>query len=112
FPLLWDAPRHDYVQWTAFSGNAGPGAIGRNAGEVIGVFGRVEVQHHETEAEARRGYRSSVEAGALVDMEESLRWLKSPSWPETILPPIDRARAARGAELYRTACVSCHALLD
>ena len=44
YPLLWDAPRHDYVQWAGFSPNAGPGALGRNSGEVIGVFGRVDVE--------------------------------------------------------------------
>ena len=27
FPLLWDAPRHDYVQWTGFAPNAGAGSL-------------------------------------------------------------------------------------
>lgn len=27
FPLVWDAPRHDYVQWAGFSPNAGAGAL-------------------------------------------------------------------------------------
>ena len=30
FPLLWDAPRHDYVQWIGFAGNSGAGSLGRN----------------------------------------------------------------------------------
>jgi hypothetical protein len=112
FPLLWDAPRHDYVQWTGFSPNAGAGSLGRNTGEVVGVFGRVEVKHYETEQEARKGYPSTVEANELVAMEESLRGLKSPRWPEQVLPPIDRTLAARGERLYQAHCVSCHALID
>jgi hypothetical protein len=112
FPLLWDAPRHDYVQWTGFSPNAGAGALGRNTGEVVGVFGRVEVKHYETEQEAKKGYPSTVEANELVSMEEALRGLKSPQWPEKVLPPIDRSLTARGESLYQAHCVSCHAIID
>lgn len=112
FPLLWDAPRHDYVQWIGFSPNSGAGSVGRNAGEVIGVYGQIEVKHYETEKEARKGYRSSIEANELVAMEETLRNLKSPQWPEQLLPPIDRTLARRGESLYQTNCASCHALLD
>ncbi|HWO23231.1 MAG TPA: cytochrome c [Kofleriaceae bacterium] len=112
FPFLWDAPRHDYVQWTGFSSNADAGSVGRNAGEVIGAFGRVEVKHYETEEAAKQGYRSSIAAGEMVAMEEALRRLESPQWPEAILPPIDRKLAARGAALYQAHCQSCHAAID
>jgi hypothetical protein len=112
FPLLWDAPRHDYVQWTGFSPNAGAGSLGRNTGEVVGVFGQVEVKHYETEEEAKKGYLSTVQSHELVAMEESLRGLKSPQWPENILPPIDRKLAARGEQLYQAHCVSCHATIN
>ena len=112
YPLLWDAPRHDYVQWTAFSPNSGAGSLGRNAGEVVGAFGQVEVKKYTTEDEAKKGYPSTIEADGLVSMEETLRGLKSPRWPEDILPPIDRARASRGETLYQSNCASCHALLD
>lgn len=112
FPLLWDAPRHDYVQWTGFAANTGAGSVGRNAGEVVGVFGQVEVQHYETEEAAKRGYKSTIEGHALVAMEESLRRLQSPVWPEEVLPAIDRALAARGEGLYTQHCASCHARID
>lgn len=112
FPILWDAPRHDYVQWTGFSPNAGAGAVGRNAGEVVGTFGQVQVKHYETKEEAKKGYPSTVQGMELVRMEESLRKLESPLWPEKILPPIDRALASRGETLYQAQCQSCHALID
>jgi hypothetical protein len=112
FPLLWDAPRHDYVQWTGFSANAGAGSLGRNSGEVVGVFGQVEVKHYETAEEAKKGYPSTVQAHELVAMEETLRGLKSPQWPEKILPSIDRKLAARGEQLYQAHCVSCHAAIN
>ena len=112
FPHLWDAPRHDYVQWPGFSPNAGAGSVGRNAGEVVGTFGQVQVKHYETKEEAKRGYPSSVQGMALVRMEETLRKLRSPLWPETILPPIDLALASRGETLYNSQCLSCHARID
>ena len=112
FPILWDAPRHDYVQWTGFSANAGAGSVGRNAGEVIGVFGQVQVKHYETKEEAKKGYPSTVQGLDLVRMEESLRKLESPLWPEKILPPIDRALASRGETFYKAQCQECHAPID
>lgn len=55
YPCLWDTPQHDFVQWNGAAENttniaAIPlfgtkyvGALGRNAGEVMGVFGTVQV---------------------------------------------------------------------
>jgi mono/diheme cytochrome c family protein len=112
FPLLWDAPRHDFVQWTGFAPNADVGSLGRNAGEVIGVFGQVHVERYATPEAARRGYSSTINGHALVSMENTLYGLRSPTWPEGVLPPIDRALATRGRALYQTHCASCHAHID
>ena len=112
FPLLWDAPRHDFVQWTGFAANADVGSLGRNAGEVVGVFGQVHVERHMTPEAARRGYASTINAHAIVSMENTLYGLRSPAWPERVLPPIDRGLAARGRGLYQAHCASCHAVID
>ena len=112
YPLLWDAPRHDYLQWTGFSDNAGPGSLGRNVGEVVGVYGDIQVTGLRSERDNKAGFHSSIEAHNLVDMEETMWKLQSPVWPEDVLPAIDTARAERGAALYAQECASCHALLD
>lgn len=112
FPVLWDAARHDYVQWVGFAPNAGAGGLGRNAGEVIGVFGHVEVVPYASKKEAKKGYESTVDAHGLVSMEAALYDLESPRWPEGVLGPIDTNLAARGAQLYQASCASCHAVLD
>ena len=39
YPFLWDISHSDYLQWNGLAPNAGPGPLGRNTGEVIGVFG-------------------------------------------------------------------------
>jgi hypothetical protein len=111
-PFLWDTPRHDYVQWAGFGSNASIGSLARNAGEVIGVFAQVEVSGATTELERLRPYPSTIAAHNLVDMEGQLWNLQSPVWPEDLLPPIDAAKAARGALIYDDLCASCHAPID
>src|SRR6185437_13536897 len=98
--------------WTAFAPNSGPGSVGRNSGEVVGVFGHIDVKHYETKEEAKKGYPSTIQGLDLVRMEETLRKLESPLWPEKILPPIDHALASKGEAIYKAQCQSCHALID
>ena len=55
YPCLWDAPQHDRVQWNGAAenkvsplgkilfGTEDVGALGRNSGEVLGVFGSATV---------------------------------------------------------------------
>jgi hypothetical protein len=61
---------------------------------------------------ASLGYESTVRARNLVDMEESVRRMYSPLWPEDVLPPIDRDLAALGQPLYERNCLTCHVLID
>src|SRR5262249_47516058 len=57
------------------------------------------------------GYASSVKFQNLIALENQLKTLWSPQWPDDF-PPIDQAAAAAGAKLYQANCVSCHALID
>ncbi|MCE9599575.1 MAG: cytochrome c [Spirochaetia bacterium] len=104
YPFLWDAPQHDYVQWVGSTSNAGAGSLARNVGQVVGVFGHVEIQTRLPQA----GYNSSAQIGELLAIETQLKRLTSPIWPEDVLPPINRIKAASGRILYETHCLSCH----
>ncbi len=118
YPFLWDIPQHDYVQWNGLAANAGLGPVGRNTGEVIGVFGTLDW------SEAKRttlstligdtdiNFTSSVNVHNLRKIESHLQKLQSPVWPEDILGAIDRQRASRGETLFNKYCVSCHARID
>ena len=44
YPFLWDITRSDYVQWNGLASNALAGPLGRNAGEVTGVFAILDWQ--------------------------------------------------------------------
>ncbi|MEX8503806.1 MAG: di-heme-cytochrome C peroxidase [Leptothrix ochracea] len=123
YPFLWDIPQHDYVQWNGLAANAGVGPIGRNAGEVIGVFGTLDwrSQRHSTlstliggqdSSEATVNFESSINVRNLRRIERHLQKLKSPRWPQKILGPIDAERAQRGDRLFAKYCVSCHDEMD
>ncbi len=104
YPFLWDTPQHDFVQWNGIARNGVLGSLGRNVGEVLGVFGRVKVK------KSRFGYPSSANTRNLRDMEDHIKQLYSPKWPET-LPPVDAQMAAAGEVHYNKYCSGCHVVL-
>lgn len=117
FPHLWDISRQERVQWNGLARNsrfALPGdafeygALGRNAGEVIGVFGEVVVTPQPAGAGALVRYVSSVRAENLVRMELILKDLRAPTWPADF-PPIDVALRNEGEALFVSKrCANCH----
>jgi len=127
YPFLWDIPRHDYVQWNGIGGNAGVGPIGRNAGEVIGVFATLDWEEKpgwtvssviggQGFGDKHTSFQSSANVHNLRQLEDRLWYLQSPSWNDAVmkakLPPIDETRRARGEKLFTTHCISCHANIE
>ena len=124
YPFVWDIPQHDYVQWNGIGANAGVGPIGRNAGEVIGVFGTLDwaekpgwtissVLGGQGFGDKHISFTSSVKVHNLRKIESRLSTLQSPSWKDAankgLLPPLDRARVDRGELLFDKLCAQCHA---
>lgn len=105
YPFLWGTDQSDVVQWTGFAANfSGAGVMVRNGGEVIGVFGRVAI----TKADQ---YESSLMIENLGSLENWVRELNSPVWPDQVLPKIDPAKASAGQALYAAACARCHQVI-
>jgi hypothetical protein len=116
YPFLWNIPQFSAVQWNASAPN-GPivggvdlGALGRNAGEVIGVFGDAQVKPWAL-ALLRPGYMSSINMAKLYELEELVRRLKPPAWP-SVFPAIDEAKRLAGERLFAEHCTRCHSHLD
>ncbi len=116
YPFLWNTSQADRVQWNGIAQNlklkigAGPfdyGALARNAGEVIGVYGDVAV----TPGSDLGGFKSSVGVANLSELERLLAGLKPPVWPAAF-GPIDQTKAARGKLLFAARCGgACHTSL-
>jgi hypothetical protein len=103
YPFLWDISHSDYLQWNGLAPNAGPGPLGRNTGEVIGVFGILDWGAEEESwrhpfAKLQQfslsaflsgqknkkhviRFTSSINLFNLYRLESRLRDLKSPEWP-------------------------------
>ncbi|MBE1285293.1 MAG: hypothetical protein GJ676_18415 [Rhodobacteraceae bacterium] len=105
YPHIWGTGQADVAQWTGFAPNSIPGAVLlRNVGEVIGVFGRVDVLDGKT------AYPSSVNVVELGDLEAWVNRIEPPAWPEAVFGPIDQDLAAMGKGLYARHCEGCHVL--
>jgi len=111
YPRIWNTPWFDWVQ---YNGSIMQPMV-RNAGESLGVSAELNL------TDPSKGlYKSSVNVEKLFEMEQMIKGdtqpnakdgfpgLRSPRWPNDILPQIDDKLAAQGAELYRTHCQECH----
>jgi len=127
YPFLWDIPQHDYVQWNGIGANAGVGPIGRNTGEVIGVFATLDwaqkpgwsifsVIGGQGFGPTHIDFKSSINLHNLRQLEARLVSLQSPLWMDAVakanLPPLDVQRLKRGEPLFDKYCASCHAEID
>ncbi|HYW44641.1 MAG TPA: di-heme-cytochrome C peroxidase [Bryobacteraceae bacterium] len=114
YPALWDVAQHPFVQWNYSAPNLGVGgeALGsllRNIGEVLGVFGTIDIK---TGGVPRTWtYRSSANLDNLKKIEAMVLNLRSPAWPFD--ERIDPAARDAGQLVYvREQCHTCHALID
>ncbi|WP_052389913.1 di-heme-cytochrome C peroxidase [Belnapia moabensis] len=114
YPYLWNIHQLGHVQYNAIvenspvrspisGGTFDIGALGRNTGEVVGVFADVAARRDP----GLGGFASSVDVGSLVALEQRLMRLEPPKWPSDF-PPIDERLAAQGETLFRANCASCH----
>jgi RoxA-like, cytochrome c-like len=108
YPFLWNVPQLDRVEWNGIGVNTvtlgvRTGALGRNVGEVIGVFGDVIIKKNP----GLGGYASSVAVKALDQMEAQLTKLQPPKWPAAF-GDIDPTLAASGEQLFARNCAGCH----
>ncbi|VAW98692.1 FIG00487748: hypothetical protein [hydrothermal vent metagenome] len=123
YPFLWDIAQSDYVQWNGIASNAGVGPIGRNTGEVIGVFAILDWKANapdfslsawlsgQKNKKQHIDFKSSVDLTNLQRLEAHLRKLQSPQWPD-MLGKIDKVKARKGQLIYAKRCQSCHELVD
>jgi len=99
YPPLWLVPELEFVQWNPIA--ASP--IGRNGGQALGVFGTAVLT-----GDPQGWFASSLRVRDLHALETWVADLNPPQWDEAVFGPVDRTLAARGEELFRQHCASCH----
>lgn len=120
YPFMWNVPQHDKVQWNGIVSNQrilgyDIGALGRNIGEVTGVFADVKLKKHF----GGPAILSSARVTNLNLLEEQLTTLRPPLWPTGVLGVLDQEKRDRGREIFRDetrmvdghpipSCASCH----
>ncbi|MGI9228381.1 MAG: di-heme-cytochrome C peroxidase, partial [Gammaproteobacteria bacterium] len=97
--------------WNGAQSNSGVGALARNVGEVIGVFGEVDTTATRWLGFYDAGYPSSIATDNLRAIEKHVSKLHSPLWPD-FFPAIDRKQVAQGRDLFRQHCSNCHLDID
>lgn len=117
YPFLWGISRQHHVQYNGIAQNSRLdlpgddleyGALGRNTGEVLGVFGEIVVTPQPSEAGLLIHYDSSIRTRNLVEMELLVKDLQAPPWPDAF-PAINDALRQRGETLFAANCAgNCH----
>lgn len=106
YPQVWDIWKFDWVQWNGSAMQP----MARNVGEALGVGATLRLLdadgHGVPEAER---YASSVRLRDLHTLEETLKQLKPPTWPEQVFGKVDLKLASQGRALYSENCAYCHA---
>jgi hypothetical protein len=100
-PFLWNAPQGSWTQWSG----ALQDPIMRNYGETQGVYMPMDLTSKTPEEGL---FDSNARIPNLGKIEDLLNHLAPPQWPEEVLGKIDRAKAAKGKELFVKHCAQCH----
>lgn len=100
-PFLWNAPQSSWVQWSGIAQNP----LRRNFGETLGVFARYNL----TAASENDGlFESTSDIKGLVKLENLLKRLAPPKWPDHIFGSLDTAKVKAGEKLFSDNCGGCH----
>ena len=86
----------------------GIGSLGRNVGEVLGVFAKFEIG----DPPGILGYPSSVQVRNLLALEESVKKLWSPQWPAALGEIKPDLRDAGRKAFEKAKCIACHRDID
>ena len=107
YPFLWDIYRHNRLQWNGIVGSRrislrgsshyiDVGALGRNTGEVIGVFGDVVLRPNSSP----HGFRSSVETRQSRPARDGAEAPRSRRDGRASFPALNQSRVDAGRALF------------
>jgi hypothetical protein len=108
YPFLWNASRQDKTQWNGGVPNGlYINALGRNSGEVFGVFAEFTPKKlTDTHPPLIDYSKSSIKYAGLQALEEKIKMLTPPPWPWA--SEIKQDMVDKGRVLYAKECGGCH----
>jgi mono/diheme cytochrome c family protein len=101
YSFTWNIPQSAWAQWSGVL----PDPVLRNGGESIGVFVRSDFI---SQSPSQGLFDSTINFPGQIVIEELLRKLAPPRWPEELLGRIDQTKAAAGKQLFVDNCAGCH----
>jgi hypothetical protein len=105
YPFIWDIWRFDWVQYTGFTNQP----MARNIGESLGVLAPITLVDEQGDLLTGEKFtQTTIDINSMLCVENLLRKLEPPRWPEDILGPIDDKLAQAGRDLFLQNCHSCH----
>lgn len=106
YPQVWDIWKFDWVQWNGSAMQP----MARNIGEALGVGAPLRLLHEDgSPFMLDERYPSSVRVHDLDRLEQTLKRLQPPRWPEEVLGKVDIEKASLGRALFEENCAYCHA---
>jgi hypothetical protein len=100
-PFLWNSPQGTWTQWRGVQQDPSD----RNLVESMGLFLAMNLTAKSPEEGL---FDSNARLKNLEEIEGWLNNLAPPKWPEEVFGKIDRAKAAKGKELFAKHCAECH----
>ena len=113
YPYIWDATSLECIQTNC----VGFDPLTRNTGEVLGVFGSINLDEDENipdilelvgqQLGLNTLFDASPKVDNLVELEVAINRAHSPKWPASF-PPLNSNLASQGKTVYAAQCASCH----
>jgi len=101
YPFVWNAPQSAWVQWSGVA----PNPISRNFEEALGVFARYNLI---ATSEKDGLFESTGDIRGMIKLENLLKRLAPPKWPEDIFGSLDSSKVQAGEKLFSENCSGCH----
>lgn len=99
--FVWNIPQSAWAQWSGVLFDP----LLRNGGESVGVFARMDLTSKTPEEGL---FDSTIDFRGQIDIENLLRRLAPPKWPEEVLGKLDQTKVAAGSALFKENCAACH----
>jgi hypothetical protein len=105
YPPLWNIWKFNWVHYNASFTQP----MARNILQVLGNNGTtnfIDATGKPVQGDAR--WETSIDFLAAAKMEEGIRKISAPKWPEDVLGSVDQGKIKNGKMLFEKHCLSCH----